>query len=160
MVWWLASSAPHREAGDGLEVAPTGLEGLLDEAVTSPGEAWSPPASAGASGPHPAHGRGKLAMGSKANPSRVGEIGVQGVRQNRRQIYAAASQPRAIPGLEKIPKPARTEYSRRCQGVDVPHAPLQFSPVARPLRSSLLNIPPGTRFRTWSARSCLHDAVR
>jgi hypothetical protein len=32
MVWWLASSAPHREAGDGLEVAPTGLEGLLDEA--------------------------------------------------------------------------------------------------------------------------------
>jgi hypothetical protein len=27
MVWWLASSAPHREAGDGLEVAPTGLEG-------------------------------------------------------------------------------------------------------------------------------------
>jgi hypothetical protein len=48
MVWWLASSAPHREAGDGLEVAPTGLEGLLDEAVTSPSEAWSPPASAGA----------------------------------------------------------------------------------------------------------------
>jgi hypothetical protein len=49
-------------------------------------------------------------MGSKANPSRVGEIGVQGVRQNRRQIYAAASQPRAIPRLEKIPKAARTEY--------------------------------------------------
>jgi transposase InsO family protein len=70
----------------------------------------SPRASAGASGPHPAHGRRKLAMGSKANPSRVGEIGVQGVRQNRRQIYAAASQPRAIPGLEKIPKAARTEY--------------------------------------------------
>ena len=110
MVWWLASSAPHREAGDGLEVAPTGLEGLLDVAVTSPSEAWSPPASAGASGPHPAHGRGKLAMGSKANPSRVGEIGVQGVRQNRRQIYAGTSQPRAIPGLEKIPKAARTEY--------------------------------------------------
>jgi transposase InsO family protein len=49
-------------------------------------------------------------MGSKANPSRVGEIGVQGVRQNRRQIYAAASQPRAIPGLEKLPKAARIEY--------------------------------------------------
>ena len=53
---------------------------------------------------------GKLAMGSKANPSRVGEIGIQGVRQNRRQIYAGTSQPRAIPGLEKIPKAARTEY--------------------------------------------------
>jgi hypothetical protein len=25
MVWWLASSVPLREAGDGLEVAPTGL---------------------------------------------------------------------------------------------------------------------------------------
>ena len=75
MVWWLASSAPHREAADGLEVAPTGLKGLLDEAVTSLSETWSPPASTGASGPHPAHGRGKLAMGSKANPSRVGEIG-------------------------------------------------------------------------------------
>ena len=43
MVWRLASSAPHREAGDGLEVAPTGLEGLLDEAVTSPSEAWCRP---------------------------------------------------------------------------------------------------------------------
>ena len=50
----------------------------------------------------------KLAMGSKANPSRIGEIGVQGVRQNRRQIYAAASQPTAMPRLEKIPKAART----------------------------------------------------
>jgi hypothetical protein len=47
-------------------------------------------------------------MGSKANPSRVSEIGAQGVRQNLRQIYAVASQPRAIPGLEKILKAART----------------------------------------------------
>ena len=91
-------------------MAPTGLEGLLDEAVTSLSETWSPPASTGASGPHPAHGRGKLAMGSKANPSRVGEIGVQGVRQNRRQIYAGASQPKTIPALEEILKAARNEY--------------------------------------------------
>ena len=66
MVWWLASSAPHRKAGDGLEVAPTGLEGLLDVAVTSRSEAWSPPASAEASGPHPAHGRRKIGYGVKS----------------------------------------------------------------------------------------------
>ena len=76
MVWWLASSAPHCQTGDGLEMAPTGLAGLLDVAVTSPSEARSPPASPGASGPHPAHGRGNFAVGSKANSSRVGEIGV------------------------------------------------------------------------------------
>jgi hypothetical protein len=39
MVWWLASFAPYCETGDGVAVAPTGLEGLLDVAV---GEGRSP----------------------------------------------------------------------------------------------------------------------
>jgi hypothetical protein len=30
IVWWLASSAPYWETGDGVAVAATGLEGLLD----------------------------------------------------------------------------------------------------------------------------------
>ena len=42
MVWWLASSAPYCETGDGVAVAATGLEGLLDLAVTSGSEDRSP----------------------------------------------------------------------------------------------------------------------
>jgi hypothetical protein len=42
MVWWLASSAPYCETGDGVAVAPTGLEGLLDVAITSGSEGRSP----------------------------------------------------------------------------------------------------------------------
>jgi hypothetical protein len=33
--WWLASSAPYCETGDDVAVAETGLEGLLDVAVSS-----------------------------------------------------------------------------------------------------------------------------
>jgi hypothetical protein len=43
-------------------------------------------------------------MGSKANPSRVGEIGVQGVRQNRRQIYAGHRNRGPSPGWRKFLK--------------------------------------------------------
>jgi hypothetical protein len=32
MVWWLASSAPYCETGDGVAVAAAGLEGLWDAA--------------------------------------------------------------------------------------------------------------------------------
>jgi hypothetical protein len=48
----LTNSLPYKERQ---------VEGLLDEPVTSPSEAWSPPASAGASG-----GRGKLDYGVKS----------------------------------------------------------------------------------------------
>src|SRR5215467_7463119 len=110
MVWWLASSAPHREAGDGLEVAPTGLEGLLDEAVTSPSEAWSPPASAGASGPHPTHGRGKLAVGSKRIQAELARLGFKVSARTVAKYMRPHRNRGPSPGWRKIPKAARTEY--------------------------------------------------
>ena len=109
MVWWLASSAPHREAGDGLEMAPTGLEGLLDEAVTSPSEAFAARFRR-SFGPSSDAWPRKIGYGVKSESKPSWRDWAQGVRQNRRQIYAAASQPRAILGLEKIPKATRTEY--------------------------------------------------
>jgi hypothetical protein len=79
-------------------------------------------------------------MGSKANPSRVSEIAVQGVRQNRRQIYAAPSQPRAIPGWRKFQSPASAHIS----AVGAP-----FSPLSTKQRT------PTAQDGTWRPYGCL-----
>jgi hypothetical protein len=70
MVQRLAKFAAYYEARNGVEVASTGLACLLVLAITSATrQQWSTAASPGASSPHPAHGCGQLAVGSKANPS-------------------------------------------------------------------------------------------
>ena len=110
MVWWLASSAPYCETGDGVAVAPTGLEGLLDVAVTSASEGRSPLDSPRASGPHPTHGRRKSPVGSKADPSRAGKVGLQGIGKNRSQVYAFAFHSGTLTQLAKVPQASRMEH--------------------------------------------------
>jgi hypothetical protein len=83
-------------------VAATGLEDLLDVAVTSASEDRSPLDSPGASGSHPTHGRGELAVGSKADPGRAGKAWLQGIGENRGQVYAFTFQPGTLSRLGKV----------------------------------------------------------
>jgi hypothetical protein len=110
MVWWLASSTPYCETGDGVAVAATGLEGLLDVAVTSGSEGRSPLGSPGASGSHPTHGRRKSLVGLKADPSRAGKVGLQGIGKNRSQVHAFAFLSGTLSRLAKVPEASRIEH--------------------------------------------------
>ena len=75
-------------AGNGSKLAATGLQGLLDVAIFSPGEGRSPGDRGGTSSSYRAHVHGKCSLGPKTDPSRVGKVGVQGFGQNRREVYA------------------------------------------------------------------------
>jgi transposase InsO family protein len=104
MVWWLASSAPYCETGDGVAVAATGLEGLLDVAVTSGSEDRSPLDSPGASRSHPTHGHRKSPVGSKADPSRADKVGLQGTGKNVAKHMRLRSSGGPSPGWRRFLK--------------------------------------------------------
>jgi hypothetical protein len=95
-------------AGNGSKLAATGLQGLLDVAIFSPGEGRSPGDRGGTSGSHQAHIHGKMLCGAK-NASKPSWQGwVQGFRQNRGEVYARPAQPGPKPRLAKVPKAPRT----------------------------------------------------
>jgi hypothetical protein len=92
--WWLASSAPYCETGDDVAVAETGLEGLLDVAVSSTRfpksfrvsyDAWPP----------------KIACGVR-NGSELARLGFEVSAKNRTQVYAFAFLSGMLSGLAKV----------------------------------------------------------
>jgi putative transposase len=78
-----------------------------DVAVTSGSEGRSPRDSPGASRPHSTHGHRKSPVGSKADPSRVGKVGLQGIGKNRSQVYAFAFLSGTLSRLAKVPEADR-----------------------------------------------------
>jgi hypothetical protein len=54
----------------------------------------------------------EMPLGSKADTSRVGKVGLQGIGKNRSQVYAFAFLSGPLSRLEKVPKGSRIEHMR------------------------------------------------
>src|SRR5215831_13404059 len=90
MVFRLARRAAHCPAGDGLEMAPRRVEGLLALALETPAERWPPPDFGGSQGADPADGFREPLLGSAKDSSRAREARFQSLCSHRSEVHAPA----------------------------------------------------------------------
>ncbi len=110
MVSRLAGRAAHCAARDGIEMAPRRMEGLLALALKTAGERRTPPDFSRAEGTDPADGFREPLLGSTTDPSRAGEVGIQGFCPHRSEVYAPALCREAVTRLAGVSQPPCPGY--------------------------------------------------
>ena len=95
----LAALAADREARNRVEVAPSGMEGLLATAIKREGVTRPPPNCTGAAGSHPTYGSREPLVGSAKDPGGADQAWVQRLCPNGGQVYAAPAGQGAVSRL-------------------------------------------------------------
>ena len=85
MVQRVAASVADCETGNSFGLAASRLEGVLEVAIFSSSERWSPGDPGRASSSDRTYGSRESPLGSKAHPGRIGKVRVSGFRQDRGQ---------------------------------------------------------------------------
>lgn len=84
----LAKTASVCVAGDGPARAPQWMESIVALAVTSARTSGPQSDFAGSQSTHPSPGGRKRPVGTETDPGGAGQAGLQGVGEDRRQVYA------------------------------------------------------------------------
>ena len=90
MVRWLAEVMAGRETGNGIEVAPPWLAGVLALAFKAERQARPPSDCARFTRPDSAHGDREPLVGSTADPSRAGQARLPRFRPKHCKVYASS----------------------------------------------------------------------
>ena len=110
MVLRLAGRAAHCAARDGIEMAPRRMEGLLALALKTPADRRTPADCSRGEGADPADGLREPPLGSAKDPSRAGEVGIQGLCPHGSEVYAPALCREAVTQLAGISQPPCPGY--------------------------------------------------